>query len=42
MKPAKSYLEPSLDQFVHWDDFVHIDRLEGILKNFEVVDVLVF
>ena len=34
-------LEPSLDQFVNWDDFVNIDRLEGILENFEVVDVLV-
>ena len=36
-----SDLEPSLDQFVYWDDFVYIDRLEGILENFEVVYVLV-
>ena len=36
-----SDLEPALDQFVNWDDFVNIDRLEGILENFEVVYVLV-
>ena len=38
---VSTYLKSSLDQLVYWDDLVHIYRFEGVLQNFEVVDVLV-